>query len=686
MIHLTINNQQLEAEEGQTLLEVARAHDIAIPTLRHQPDLSPYGACRLCVVEVSRNGRSTITTSCTYPVEEGLVVHTETPEVLQTRKVMAGLALSRCPQVPAIQRVAAEQGVTAPPFATDDPEQDCILCGLCVRACHEIAGQDILGFVSRGTDRQVTSAFDQQYAVCADCNKCIPYCPTGAITNLPGPRIGERLQQIAQRWITARRVVQYTALALFVALVALTTRNLVSLPSKVNLFSLLDPLQAIVATVASRELIPWYGLSLITIAATLWLGRGWCGWICPLGAILELFGKPSRTGIKQGWRYVKYVILFAVLVMAAFGSLAFLWFDPITILVRGLAGALIPAVQEIFGGFEDLGRIGLFALLPLLAVLLLNLVERRFWCRYLCPLGALVGLISKVSWIKRRVDKFACVQCGECAGLCTMGAIESKEFTSDPAECIMCMDCAAPCPQRAITFKPRPGLKGSYEFNPTRREVLVSAGVSAAAIALWKSDLIRSENPHMVRPPGVTDEDEFLAKRIRCGQCVKACSTKALHPATLQAGWDGFATPLVVPTLGYCDYSCNACGHVCPSGAIPPLDLEVKRQQVMGTALVVEDLCISRKLCFEVCPVEGALLQVEGTRNRKTVIFPQVVPDKCIGCGACELSARSRASVRFASIHAAFCLAPRRRAPSTRPGTGRMPVRQASRIRSDCCG
>lgn len=636
MIKLTIDGKEVQAQEGQSLLEIARANDIHIPTLCYQPALSPYGACRLCVVEVSQNGRSWVTTSCTYPAAENLTVKTDTPDVLRTRKVMADLALSRCPNVPAIQRMAAEQGVHAPSFTTESPDEKCILCGLCVRACHEIAGHDILGFVERGAGRRVTSAFDQKHNICADCNQCIPYCPTGAITSLEGPAIGQELQQANQRWIRIRQIVQYAALVFFVVLIALTTRNLADSPIKVNLFSLLDPLQAIAATIASRELIPWYGLALLTVVATLVFGRAWCGWFCPLGAILELFGKPGRLLTKRGWRYVKYGVLFVILLMAIFGSMAFMWFDPITILIRGLAGTLNPAIQEIRTGFEKPGRIGVVAALPLLTVLGLNLIERRFWCRYLCPLGALVGLIAKVSWIKRRVDKFSCVKCGDCAALCTTGAIETDEFTSDPAECIVCMDCAAPCPQRAISFATRPGIKGGYEFNPARRELLTSAGTAAAALALIRLDLLKTENPRLVRPPGVTDEADFLSKCIRCGQCVKACSTKALHPATLEAGWNAFGTPVLVGALGYCSYDCNACGQVCPSGAIPPLDLAEKRQQVMGTAHVVPDLCISCKLCFEVCPVEGALLEVETTRNRKDVIIPEVSSDLCIGCGYCE--------------------------------------------------
>jgi polyferredoxin len=636
MFKLTIDGKQVEAQQGQSLLEIALSNDIHIPRLCYEPTLSSYGACRLCVVEVGQNGRSWITTSCTYPAAEGMTIKTDTPEVRQARKAMAGLILSCAPNVPAIQRAAAAQGVYEPPFTTKNPDEMCILCGLCVRACQEIAGHGVLAFVDRGTERRVTTAFNQKHDVCADCNQCIPYCPTGAITNLEGPAIGQELQQKAHRWMKIRQVVQYALLALFVVLIAFTNRDLVDSPIKVNLFSLLDPLQAITASVASRELIPWYGLSLVTVGATLIFGRVWCGWICPLGAILELFGKPGRLLKQQSWRYVKYGVLYVLILMAIVGSMAFLWFDPITILIRGMAGTLNPAIQETLSGFEKPGRIGLVAAIPLLIVLGLNLIERRFWCRYICPLGALVGLFSKVSWFKRRVDKFGCVQCGECAQICTMGAIEEGAFTSDPAECIVCMDCAVPCPQRAISFEPRPGIAGSYEFDPGRREALVALGTAAAALALVQVDFLRGNASHLIRPPGVTDEDDFLAKCIRCGQCVKACSTNALHPATLGAGWDAFGTPVLIGSLGYCDYNCNACGHVCPSGAIPPLELAEKQQQVMGIAQVIPDLCISCGLCWEACPIEGALFEVETTRKRKTVIIPEVAPELCIGCGACE--------------------------------------------------
>ena len=337
--------------------------------------------------------------------------------------------------------------------------------------------------------------------------------------------------------------------------------------------------------------------------------------------------------------------------MAAAGSLAFLFFDPITILVRGLANTVYPllgmAVDAKFRtDFVTDNRslftvVGIVSFLPLLAVLLLNVVERRFWCRYLCPLGALVGLGSKVSWINRRVDKFSCVDCSDCAKECGMGAINASDAGHDPAECVMCLDCATVCRKRAITFaKPLPGqsaTRWNFEFDPTRREFIGSLGTAAAAVGVFTLvPPAKARQADLLRPPGVgANEDDFLAKCIRCGQCVEACATHALHPAQTGMGWDALWTPALDPLLGYCSYDCNRCGQICPAGAIPALTLEAKRQQKIGLAVVDESLCINCMVCREACQykaIETGEIDKKGTKKP----LPIVVNDKCVGCGQCE--------------------------------------------------
>ncbi len=634
MVNLSINGKPIQAKEGTTLLEAAKGAGINILTLCNHPDLESYGGCRLCSVEVGRNGRSWVTTACNSKVEEGITVQTDSARALATRKMMAEFVLARTPTVPAIQRMAKSLGIEELRFATARLDEKCVLCGLCVRACHEVAKKDVLGFVERGPDRQVAMAFDTyNAAMCDDCNKCITYCPTGAITQLEGLPIGRRWYQTAKQWIRTRQVVQFTALALFAVLFVTSAQAWWSPFNVMNLFSRLDPLQALTASTAARQVMLNYFPALLTVAATLVFGRVWCGWICPLGAILELFGPKGTRKMRPWFRQIKYFLLIAIIIMALFGSLAFMVFDPITILVRGVADpiSVILSIIEV----PAIKGATLVSMLLLVAVLALNFVEKRFWCRYLCPLGAMVGLGSKFSWIRRRVNEASCVKCGDCVKTCPMGAINPETIQHDPAECIMCMDCAAPCPKTAITFGKQPTPRWRFEFDPSRREFLGGAATAAAGLVLFSLPLAKTKSNDLIRPPGVTNEAEFLSKCIRCDQCVQACATHALHPVWFGMTWDALWTPAINGTLGYCGYDCNRCGEVCPAGAIPALSLEEKRRQVMGIAVLNEPLCINCMVCEKVCQLK-AIDRTEIRKEGKNKPLPVILADKCNGCGQCE--------------------------------------------------
>ncbi len=175
LISLNINGLPVEVEEGTTLLEAARAYGVNIPTLCHDDGLSSYGACRLCVVEIGPPGKSKMVSSCTYRCEDGLEVRTHSAKIMKTRAMMLELLVSSSPQSKTIQDLASAHGMTKQRFRPE--HEDCILCGLCVRMCAEQMMSSAIGFVGRGPNRRITTAFDEVSEVCRRCGGCMYICP-----------------------------------------------------------------------------------------------------------------------------------------------------------------------------------------------------------------------------------------------------------------------------------------------------------------------------------------------------------------------------------------------------------------------------------------------------------------------------------------------------------------------------
>ena len=175
-----IDDQQLEAQTSSTILEAALSAGIKIPTLCHHPALESYGSCRLCTVEIEKNGKKRFVTACNYPIEDGLVVRTATPAVLDIRRMIAELLLSRCPKEKQIQDLAREYGVIEPRFKLE--EEKCILCGLCCRVCGEMVGVFAINFQNRGTERSVGAPYGELSKDCIACGACSLVCPTSAIS------------------------------------------------------------------------------------------------------------------------------------------------------------------------------------------------------------------------------------------------------------------------------------------------------------------------------------------------------------------------------------------------------------------------------------------------------------------------------------------------------------------------
>jgi polyferredoxin len=476
----------------------------------------------------------------------------------------------------------------------------------------------------------------------------------------------------SESWLNLRKSVQVVAFAGFIILF------LLSIP----LLMRLDPLVMLANLISSRAFELYLVIAVVMIAVSLVFGRAWCGWLCPMGTLLDWFSfkrwRSQRIHIPQGIRSVKYVVLIAIVGAAVFSNLTLLVLDPLTIMVRTFATAVWPGLDALvswaegalsnIGPLQDsIGRLdnairplvlptdahvyggGLMFGLALLAIVGLNFVSERFWCRYICPLGAFYGLAGKVSLVRRRVNT-NCINCKLCENACPTGTIDrQKGAASDPGECIMCLNCMEACPKSTSDFGLETAPEKFNSYDPGRRQFFIGIGAAALLALLFRvSPLSRKENLHLIRPPGAIEKD-MTSKCIRCGECIKACPTAAIQPAGLtETGGEAFWTPVIVPRTGFCQYSCNSCGQVCPVQAIPPLPLEEKRQTPLGWASIDQGRCLPWSqntpcvVCEEMCPVPHKAIvlskvTVTGADGSKIELQqPTVIRNRCIGCGLCE--------------------------------------------------
>ncbi len=385
-----------------------------------------------------------------------------------------------------------------------------------------------------------------------------------------------------------RRISQVFFLLLFLWLLLFTSISLfpgggteIHLSAPVRLYFEWDPLVALVNALAGHALYRGLIWSLVILLPTLFLGRFFCGWICPMGTLQHFVGNmPSES--KRGkqrieanrykrWQTIKYVVLIAGLVAACFGSAAIGWLDPFSLLVRSFGLSILPAINAaaraaltplehshvaaIKATGTTLHSILHYTVLDLrqphyaqglvlgilfIAILAFSMRVTRLWCRAICPLGALLGAVSRWSVLGLHKDESSCDNCNRCLIHCQGGDDPIGGVLWRKSECLMCMNCVGACPHDGIVFKFFRKEKEVASPDLGRRRTITGLAAGAAIVPLMRANtgLGKSRNERLLRPPGSLDESDFLSRCIRCGECMKVCPNicAASHA---RRGWPG---------------------------------------------------------------------------------------------------------------------------------------------------
>jgi polyferredoxin len=521
------------------------------------------------------------------------------------------------------------------------------------------------------------------------------------------------------RITTIRIVTQTFFFALFVFLLWTTWFSRMG-GYPLSLFLEVDPLVGFATALSTHTVYRWLWRGMLLLIPTLILGRAFCNWMCPYGTLHQFMGwlfniRGNRDNIdKNRYRPVfqlKYYILTIMLVMAAFGSLQIGLLDPICLLVRTFTTTIQPAsdlgATEIAAMLDDRGlnpawaswlssapgapeqRVfngAWFVGLLIIGLVGMNLVIPRFFCRVLCPLGAFLGWLSRFALWRIDRDLTKCTDCDLCLKHCEGAA--DPQAALRKSECFVCFNCIDDCPEDALSFSLTPlsvkeRIVGKIKAGtatlfgrkvisripeteiatpdvPRRRWILAMlVGVLAYPfMRLSRAVNRRGFNEKCIRPPGSVEETEFLERCIKCDQCINVCPTNVLQPAGfMEAGFEGFWTPIMDFSVGFCQLNCTLCTEVCPTGAIQKTSLERKLGLVghkeegpirVGTAFFDRGRCLPWSMetpcvvCEEVCPVSPKAIGTydeEITRWDGTKVLlnkPYMRPELCIGCGICE--------------------------------------------------
>lgn len=426
--------------------------------------------------------------------------------------------------------------------------------------------------------------------------------------------------------------------------------------------------QLVPATVRWLKSGSWQPIAVILgiLGCTLLFGRIYCAILCPLGLLQDaIIFLRRRVGFrsfyysKPAWAWRGVFLTGALLAMLLSSVWLISLLDPYSIFGR-IATSLIKPVA-IFAqnsASRFLSRLEIHWLWPKTyppvasamlwiavfysaVIILLSGCGGRLYCNLVCPVGTLLGLVSRFSICRVTISSDRCVRCGKCARICRAGCIEPSTCAVDASRCVACFDCLVICPVGAAVYKPAAKSVKERPVNFSRRFVLGAAGGAAVALLVDSVEAKRqvaSKNlSELILPPGAWDVERFSAACIGCGLCVAQCPERIIRQNGLEYGWQGLMLPRLEFRVGHCAYECHRCGQVCPTGAIPRLTLNEKQTIQIGRVRLYRRRCIVHRehkdcgACIEACPTH-AVYPVK----RNNIHYPYTRLALCVGCGACQ--------------------------------------------------
>lgn len=430
---------------------------------------------------------------------------------------------------------------------------------------------------------------------------------------------------------------------------------------------------------------------IIVTILTLVAGRSYCSFLCPLGIYQDIVIRISAIlPFKKKYTYtpphdfIHYSILVIMIVSySAAGSFLLVWLDPFSTYGRFASNIISPAVIRInnlasgtltkFDIYSmhsvDIKHAGYGLLMVIIMMIIvitaLAMFKGRLYCNTMCPVGAFLGLISKISLLKIEIDKDTCIHCGKCERICKSSCIDVSNENVDFSRCVSCFNCLQTCPNSSIKFKPAfPGRDnyneeyiGKDELKSYRENVKINRKNFIAGVILTPAILSAQATPgkkilyiqdrskqkeykknNYISPPGSTGVDMFNKRCTACSLCIARCPSSVLQPAVMHYGIKGILQPFLDFNSGYCNFDCTICSEVCPSTAIKKISVLEKHLIQTGKSFFVKENCITYTngtacgACSEHCPTKA----VNMIPFKENLVIPEVNQAICVGCGACE--------------------------------------------------